>query len=177
MAAAALLADHPIDDLQIHNRGIGGNKVWQLEERWQTDCLDLKPDLLSILIGVNDTWHGQNDPALRVSLEQYDRVYRKLLDDARSLSPEIRLVLCEPFTLRVGAVTDSWFPEIDERRAIVKGLADEHRARFVPFQSLFDDLAQRAAKDYWLRDGVHPTLAGHQQMARMWLAVVDGRGS
>ncbi|MBC8443132.1 SGNH/GDSL hydrolase family protein [PVC group bacterium] len=172
MAAAALLAARPSDGLQIHNRGVGGNKVWQLEERWQTDCLDLKPNLLSVLIGVNDTWHGQNDPALRVPMDQYERVYRKLLDDAKDANPEIRLVLCEPFTLRVGAVTDSWFPEIDDRRAIVKRIAEDYAALFVPFQSLFDDLAQKAPKDYWLRDGVHPTLAGHQQIARMWLDTV-----
>ena len=65
MTASALLAKHPDKNLRIYNRGIGGNKVWQLEERWQRDCLALEPDLLSILIGVNDTWHGQNDPALR----------------------------------------------------------------------------------------------------------------
>ncbi len=171
--AAMLRAKHPGENLRIYNRGISGNKVWQLQERWGPDCLDLKPDVLSILIGVNDTWHGQNDPALRVPLDKYERVYREILDAARQANPDLRLVLCEPFVLKCGAVTDAWFPEIDQRREIVKRLADEYDAVFVAFQSLFDELAGQAEPTYWLSDGVHPTLAGHMQMAWKWMDAVE----
>jgi len=172
MAGSALLAQCPEANLQVLNRGVGGDKIWQLEERWQADCIDLKPNLLSILIGVNDTWHGQNDPALAVPLDKYDRIYRKILDDAKAALPALKLVICEPFTLMTGAVTESWFPEIDERRAIAKQIAADYDAIFVPFQAMFDDLAKRAAKDYWLRDGVHPTLAGHSAMSKLWMETV-----
>jgi len=173
LIASVLLAKRPRDGLQIYNRGVSGNKVWQLAERWQQDCLDLRPNVLSVLVGVNDTWHGQKDPSLRVPLDRYERTYRKLLDDAKQMNPDMRLVLCEPFTLRTGAVTDSWFPEIDDRRAIAKQIAGDYGAAFVPFQQMFDDLARKAPKDYWLADGVHPTLAGHQQMAMKWLETVE----
>lgn len=174
MITSSLLADRPGDNVKCYNRGISGNKIWELEELWKTDCLDLKPDVLSILIGVNDTWHGQRNPELRVPLDRYERIYRKLLDEVKRVNQNVRLVLCEPFTLRTGVVTDSWFPEIDQRRAIVKRIAGEYRAVFVDFQSMFDEAATRAPEEYWLGDGVHPTLAGHQQMARKWLNKVNG---
>jgi lysophospholipase L1-like esterase len=172
LAAARLLSQRPDDNLRILNRGISGNKIWELQERWQQDCLDLEPDVLSILVGVNDTWHGQTDPQLRVPLDRYEAIYRKLLDDARAANPALRLVLCEPFTLLTGAVTASWFPEIDQRREIVSRTAADYDAVFVPFQALFDRLAAAAPKPYWLGDGVHPTLSGHQQMADLWVQTV-----
>ncbi len=171
-AASMLLAKHSDKNLQVHNRGNSGNKVWQLEERWQVDCLALEPNVLSVLIGVNDTWHGQKDPELRVPLDVYEQTYRKLLDDAKAAKPDLRIVICEPFTLKVGAVTDSWFPEIDQRREIAKRIADDYAATFVPFQSLFDKLAEQAPMAYWLRDGVHPTIAGHMQMAWAWMEAI-----
>lgn len=172
LASARLLAERPGDNLRILNRGISGNKILELEERWRDDCLDLKPDLLSILIGVNDTWHGQGNPELRVPLDRYEDIYRKLLHAARSAMPDLRLVLCEPFTLLTGAVTEGWFPEIDQRREIVSRIAADYGAVFVPFQALFDKLAAEAPKPYWLGDGVHPTLPGHQQMADLWVQTV-----
>lgn len=171
--ASLLLARRADLNLTIYNRGVSGNKVWQLAERWQGDCLQLKPALVSILIGVNDTWHGQSNPADLVTLERYEKVYRQLLKDTQAGLPGVKLVLCEPFVLRCGAVTDKWFPEIDQRRAIVKQLAGEFGAVFVPFQAAFDQaLSLQPRKEYWLPDGVHPSIAGHALMSETWLKSV-----
>lgn len=171
--AARLLADHPGQQLKLFNRGISGNKVTDLADRWQADCLDLKPDVLSLLIGVNDIWHGKTG-GVGVPLPKFERVYRNLLNQAATTLEPLRLILCEPFVLRVGAVDDSWFPEFDHRRAVVRQLAEEFDAVFVPFQRCFDDAIEAAPPAYWAHDGVHPTVAGHMRMSRCWLDTVQG---
>ena len=173
--ATMLLAQY--EDLQIHNRGISGNRVTSMRDRWQADCLDLKPDVLSILIGVNDTWHGvaSGTPENGVGLEAFDTVLRKLIATTRDALPNLKLVLCEPFTTEAGAVLSMHFhPDIDDRRAIVRAIAKDHADVFVPFQEMFDALCTQAAPDAWAGDGVHPTPDGHQQMAEFWMKCVCG---
>ncbi|MDB6022678.1 MAG: Lipolytic protein family [Pedosphaera sp.] len=174
LAAAELLVDRPKDDLKVFNRGISGNKVYQLAERWQADCLDLKPDVLSILIGVNDIWHKLNGQ-YQGTVEIYEHDYRALLDRTLKALPKVKLVICEPFVLRCGAVSDKWFPEFDTYRAAAKRVAQSCKAVFIPFQSMFDDAVQYAPPEHWAKDGVHPTPAGASLMAHNWLKAVGGK--
>ena len=173
LAAAQLLVDRPADDLRIFNRGISGNKVFQLAERWQMDCLDLRPDVLSILIGVNDFWHTQ-DPKLgyKGTVEIYERDYLALVERTQQALPKVKLVVCEPFVLRCGAVKDSWLPEFGKYRAAARRVADKARAAFVPFQAMFDAAIKFAPPEYWAADGVHPSAAGAALMAHFWLKAV-----
>lgn len=173
LAAAQLLVDRPADELRIFNRGISGHKVFQLAERWQADCLDLKPDVLSILIGVNDIWHSL-DPRLNYkgTVEIYERDYHALVEGTLKALPKVKLVICEPFVLRCGAVKDSWFPEFDKYRAAAKRVADKQRATFVPFQAMFDAAIKFAPPEHWAGDGVHPSPAGAALMAHFWLKAV-----
>lgn len=169
-AAAAMLTAGDAD-LRVYNRGISGNKVFQLRDRWQQDCLDLKPDLVSILIGVNDIWHKRNGN-YDGTVEIYERDYDALLQRTRDALPGVRLVVCEPFVLRCGAVDDSWFPEFDTYRAAARRVADKHGATFVPFQQMFDDALALAPAEHWAKDGVHPSAAGAALMAQTWRRVV-----
>lgn len=175
LAAACILTDAAPDGVQVFNRGISGNKVFQLAERWQPDCIDLAPDVVSILIGVNDIWHTRNGnydgtPAV------YERDYDALLQRTREALPEVQLVVCEPFVLKCGAVDDSWFPEFDAYRAASRRVADKHGATFVPFHSMFEQALARRPAEHWARDGVHPSRAGAALMAKTWLeAVRKGR--
>ncbi len=169
--AAALLAARPADELKFLNRGISGNRVVDLAARIKSDTINLKPDVLSILIGVNDTWHefgGQNG----VAVPKFERVYREFLAEVREFLPKIRFVLCEPFVLNCGVVTKDWVAEMDQRRTVTKKLAKEFGAVFVPFQSMFDAAVKEAPPAYWAGDGVHPTIAGHQRMTQAWLKAV-----
>ena len=168
LAGAALLSAHARDGWVVENRGISGDKVTDLENRWEADALAREPDLLSILIGVNDTWHGMPGGRGGVGLEAYEAAYRRILDRTREALPRTRLVLGEPFALRCGAVTADWFPELDHRRAVVRRLAGDYDATLVPFQSVFDEAVDEAEPSYWAADGVHPTAAGHARMARAW---------
>jgi lysophospholipase L1-like esterase len=173
LAAAQLIIDRQEDNLKIFNRGISGNKVYQLAERWQADCLGLKPNVLSILIGVNDFWH-KHKHNYDGTLEKYEADYHDLLVHTREQLPEVKLVVCEPFVLKAGAVDETWFPEFDRYRAAARRVANEADAVFVPFQSLFDQAAHLAPAAHWAADGVHPTVHGAALMAHWWLNATSG---
>lgn len=168
LAAVDLLVDRTGDGLKIFNRGISGHKVFQLAERWQSDCLDLKPNVLSILIGVNDIWHKLNGN-FAGTVESYEQGFAALLKRTKDALPDVKLVICEPFVLKCGAVNEKWFPEFDERRAAAKRVADDAGAAWAPFQTMFDEAVAAGTKpNYWAGDGVHPSMAGHSLMAQQW---------
>jgi lysophospholipase L1-like esterase len=171
--AAYMLRQRPADNLQFYNRGISGNRIVDLYARWRVDAINLKPDVISILVGVNDTWHAfkaQNG----VEPERYAMVYRMLLDYTRQQLPDVQFVLCEPFVLQCGEVTEAWIGEMGQRQQIVRRLADEFGAQFVPFQSALNEVLELAPAEYWLADGVHPTPAGHRVLAECWIETVTG---
>ena len=172
LAASGLLVERPGDGLRVFNRGISGNKVFQLRDRWDRDCLALAPDVLSILIGVNDVWHARNG-GYDGTVETYERDYDALLERTRAALPAVELVVCEPFVLRCGNVDDSWFPEFDRYRAAARRVADAHRATWVGFQAMFDQATRYASPEHWAPDGVHPSAAGAALMARTWLRAVE----
>ncbi len=172
MAAAGLLTARPDDDLQLFNRGISGNKVPQLAARWEEDCIDLKPNVLSILIGVNDLWHKQNGN-YDGTIESYETGYRELLKRTKAALPSIKLVLCEPFLLNCGAVKEEWFGEFDQMRAIAKQLSEEFGTVFVPFHQIFERATAYAPPEFWAADGVHATPHGAALMSHHWLEAVN----
>jgi lysophospholipase L1-like esterase len=171
LAASQLLVDRPSDQLKIFNRGISGHKIPQLDARWQADCIDLKPDILSILIGVNDIWHKLNG-SYTGTPETYESGYLALVERTLKALPDVKLVICEPFVLRCGAVKDNWFPEFDAYRAAAKKVAGTFHATFVPFQTMFDEAAKLTPPEHWAKDGVHPSTFGASLMAHNWLKAV-----
>jgi lysophospholipase L1-like esterase len=167
LVASAALAAHPDRGLRFYNRGISGNKVPDLTARWAADTVALAPDVLSILIGVNDFWHKLTG-GYTGTVEDYEHQYVTLLDETRRSLPRVRLMVLEPFVLHCGAVDNRWFPEFDQRRAAAARVAQHAAATFVPLQAAFDDLSRRPAPEYWAADGVHPTPAGHAVIAERW---------
>jgi lysophospholipase L1-like esterase len=156
-------------NLVFMNRGISGNRVSDLASRWQTDTIDLKPDVLSILIGVNDLGAG-------VTAQEYERQYDQLLANTIKALPNVKLVLCEPFGLPVGGKKENWEKyraDLAVRQAVVVKLGVRYHAPVVHFQKVFDAATKRAPADYWIWDGVHPTYSGHQLMADEWIRVVQ----
>ncbi|MFI5232864.1 MAG: SGNH/GDSL hydrolase family protein [Gemmatimonadales bacterium] len=171
LAASGILRAHPDGGLRVFNRGVSGDKVPELQARWETDAIALKPDILSILVGVNDLWHklmGNSNG----TVADYESQYNALLDGTKAALPQIRLVILEPFVLVTGAVDARWFPEFDERRTAAARVAQRAGAAFIPLQAMFVQLAKSAPPSYWLTDGVHPTIAGHAAIAERWRAVV-----
>jgi len=169
LAAAAILEKYPELNIKIYNRGISGNKVYQLTERWDNDCLDLKPGIISILIGVNDIWHKLTGN-YNGTPDIYRNDYIALLERTRKALPDVKLIICEPFGVTgVKAVDDKWYPEFYEYQKAAREIADKFGAVFIPFQKIYDDAVKLAPGSYWTPDGVHPSLAGAQLMAAAWL--------
>jgi lysophospholipase L1-like esterase len=166
-------ADFPERQWRFINRGASGNTVSDLAARWEADTLALKPDVVSVLIGVNDVGRGlgANEPFL---IDQFERVYDQLLAETVAALPKVKLVLGEPFFAPGHATTprmDEWQAAMKALRASVERLGAKYRAPVVHFQKVFDDAAKRAPIDYWIWDGIHPTCAGHQLMADEWRRV------
>ena len=157
-------------EYEVLNGGISGNRVVDLLARWKKDCLNLKPDVLTILIGVNDVWHELNWQN-GVSAELFEEIYNILLRETKKALPETRLVLMGAY-LTHGAATDAdwdrFAKEVALRREITKRLAEVYHAEFIDLQKLFDDALETAPASHWTADGVHPTVAGHKLIAEEW---------
>ena len=167
--SARLLADNGGKNLQIYNRGISGNKVYQLRERWEKDCLNLNPDVLSILIGVNDYWHKKNNN-YEGDLAKYNADYRDLIAYTKKHLPAVKIIICEPFIIAGGtALDETWESEFSGYRNVAKQIAKDYNTSFVPFQKIFNEALKKAPAAYWGADGVHPSMAGAQLMAQAWL--------
>ena len=172
LAASGLLLKNAEKDLKIYNKGISGNKVFQLADRWDADCLAIKPDVLSILVGVNDYWHTLSGN-YKGTIQTYRQDYGNLLDRTKQQLPDVQLIIGEPFAVTgVKAVNDKWFPAFNEYRAVAREIADKYQAAFIPYQAIFDKAQKSAPGAYWTKDGVHPSVAGAQLMAEAWLQCV-----
>jgi lysophospholipase L1-like esterase len=167
LVASAVLAARPASGMRFYNRGVSGNKVPDLQQRWTTDTVDLHPDVLSVLIGVNDFWH-KLDHGYNGTVQDYEEQYTALLVETRRVLPHVHVIVLEPFVLRTGAVDARWFPEFDQRRAVAARVATRARATFVPLQSTFNQRVRTAPPAFWAADGVHPTPAGHAVIAESW---------
>jgi lysophospholipase L1-like esterase len=170
LIAAKEAAYYPGRAVTFINRGISGNTSEDLAGRWQTDTLDLKPDVLSILIGVNDVGHKLKAGDLFL-IEDYAKTYGGLLAEAVQSAPEVKLILGEPF-FAAGTATAADFEQrraaMEEMRGVVGKLGEIYHAPVVRYQRMFDEAGRRAAVEYWIWDGIHPTFAGHQIMADEW---------
>jgi lysophospholipase L1-like esterase len=169
LAAAAILKHSAGKNINIFNKGISGNKVYQLADRWEEDCLQIKPTVLSILIGVNDFWHAI-DGKYAGTIEIYRKDLTALLSRTKEKLPDVKLIIGEPFAIiGVKSVTEKWYPAFNEYRAVAKEISENFKAAFIPYQSIFDQAQKVAPGAYWTADGVHPSLAGCQLMADAWL--------
>ncbi|MGC9451164.1 MAG: SGNH/GDSL hydrolase family protein [Oceanipulchritudo sp.] len=166
----------PENRWRIINRGLSGNKVTQLCGRWQVDTLNHRPDILSILIGVNDVWHGLPGDGKEyngVNPVHFERTYRLLLDFTMETLPKVKLILGEPFLLKGTAWTGEFADGVAERQAIVKRIAKDFDAGFVRYQSAFDKALDDMRVDDLAPDGVHPTNLGNTVMADAWMQVFE----
>lgn len=175
LIASRLWYNFPEKEFHFLNRGISGNKVVDLVSRWQNDTINLEPQVLSILIGINDTSALLNGD-VNFSSTKYEEGYRALLQQTKERLPNVQFVLCEPFVLPVGKVKDRWeeyLKETEKQREIVSRLSSEFDAVLVKFQDAFNRALSKAHAEYWIWDGIHPMPAGHELMAREWISAVS----
>jgi lysophospholipase L1-like esterase len=174
LATAELLYRYPAKNLKCYNRAVTGNKVYQLAERWETDCLDLKPTILSILVGVNDFWHTLTN-GYKGTVQTYRDDYKALLDRTKQALPDVKLIIGEPYAvIGVKSVDDKWYPAFNDYRQAAREIAASYGAVLIPYQDIFDKAQKSAPGSYWTADGVHPSLAGARLMAEAWLQTIKG---
>jgi lysophospholipase L1-like esterase len=172
ICSALLAARHPELHLRFTNTGISGNRIYDLEHRLGADLLDRRPTVVSILIGINDTWR-RYDSDLPSPVADFEACYRRMLAAIRD-GLAARLVICEPFLLPTPPDRIAWREDLDPRIAAVRRVAVDFHATFVPLDGLFAAVACRAPMEAWLPDGVHPTPAAHALIAEAWLHAVTG---
>ena len=172
IAASEFLLKGADKNLKVYNKGISGNKVYQLAERWQKDCLDLKPTVVSIHIGVNDFWHTLTNKYTG-TIKTYKDDYAALLNRTKEQLPGVQFIIGEPFAVSgIKSVDEKWYPAFNDYRTAAREIANQFNAVFIPYQSVFDKAQQSAPGVYWTYDGVHPSLAGARLMAEAWFQTV-----
>ncbi|MBN2166328.1 MAG: SGNH/GDSL hydrolase family protein [Marinilabiliaceae bacterium] len=175
MIAARLWFDYPEMDYSFFNRGISGNTIEDLNNRWVEDAIALKPTILSILIGINDVY-GIVKGYLKQTLYEFEQQYRQLIILTKKELSQTTIVLCEPFILpggRVDEKSDIWQKETRARAGVISNLAKEFNLIFLPLQKSFSDACNAAPAKHWIWDGIHPMPGGHELIAREWLKVVS----
>lgn len=169
---AFLTGKHP-KEYEVLNRGISGNRIVDLYSRIKADVWNLNPDMLSILIGINDIWHeicGGNG----VDIVRWEKVYRMLIEDTLKVLPDLKIVIMEPFVLKGKATEENFdrFSEVKEYAKIAKKIAQDYKCKFVPLQEKLDKAAEKYGAEYCLEDGVHPAVGGAYLIAEEWLKTV-----
>ena len=162
--------EHP-GEYTFFNRGISGNRVVDVYARIKSDIINLKPDVMSILIGVNDVWHEVSKEN-GVDAEKYFKIYSMMIEEIKAALPDIKIMILEPFVLKGTATEEAWDvfrPEVEKRAVKARMIAEKFDLPFISLQDKFDAAAKLAPADYWLRDGVHPTTQGHELIKREWL--------
>lgn len=156
---------------EFYNRGIGGNRLVDVYARIKTDIIQLKPDIMSILIGINDVWseiRWENGS----SPEKYYKLYSMLIEEVKEALPDIKIMILEPFVLHGEATNEHWERFRSETEALAKKaaqIAEKYNLPFIPLQHLFDEAYKKAPEGYWLGDGVHPSAPGHEIIKREWI--------
>ena len=176
LVTSKLLADNPTK-YEIITRGNSGNRVVDLYARIKKDVWNECPDILSILIGVNDVWHELSENPNGVELARWEKVYRMLIEDTRERLPNTKIMILEPFVLH-GRATDfddkyEDFQQVKSYAAKARELAEEYGLTFVPLQEKFDEAAEKYGEQYYLYDGVHPDVAGAALIAGEWLKAFE----
>jgi len=171
--AAQHLYANPGCDMRFINKGIAGNRVKDLYCRLHDDVIVQKPDVVSIMIGINEVWCKQNATG-EVEPARFAFTYRAILDEIKEKLGDIPIVIIEPFCLPNKGLTgghDTWAQLLTPLQGISKSIADEYNHHFVPMQEEFNKLLTQAPAEYWLWDGIHPLSAGHMAIAKAWIAV------
>lgn len=170
LVKASLGYENP-GEYEFINKGVSGDRIVDVYARIKRDIINYHPDVMSLLIGVNDVWHDvlfQNG----VDADKYFRIYDMLISEIREALPDIKIMIMEPFVLRASATDEKWDlfdEEVKKRAKMARKIAEKYSLPFIELQAGFDALSEKTSTSYWLCDGVHPTPMGHEYIKRKWL--------
>ena len=172
MAAGVLAMEKP-GEYEFTNKGISGNRIVDLYSRIKCDCWNLKPDYISILMGVNDVWHEQ-ECKNGVEEKRFDHMYRTLIEETFERLPDCKIMLMEPFiypgyTMGTDADMDELRVGVEALAKVVRKIAEDFNLVFIPLQAELDEMAKKYGYKVWAEDGVHPSVEGNALLAKRWL--------
>lgn len=163
---------YPELGVKFINRGISGNRTADLVERWTDDCINLKPDVVSILIGVNDTWRRYDSNDITTADEYYNN-FKEVLKRTRLELENTQIIILEPFLMPYPQDRLAWREDLDPKIQKARQLAREFDAIYIPFDGIFAQNSVVVEPSFWAADGVHPTAVGHALIARYWIDAVE----
>ena len=169
IVASNLFKEDPTE-YEILNRGTGGNRIVDLYARIKSDVWNETPDVISILIGINDVWHEITNKN-GVDIQRFEKIYSMIIEETLIELPNVRIMLLEPFFLK-GSATESEYKKFDilkDYSKVVKKLSEKYNLCFVPLQNKFNEFADRFGVKEYLYDGIHPNVAGATLIADEWL--------
>lgn len=178
LCAAYYQNNYPEREYLFFNRGISGNTLDDLEDRWEEDVIQINPDVLSVLIGTNDAGkYVQSTEREPFDFEGWEKKYRALLDRTLQANPKVKLVLASPFIANTGSMRkDTTFAQrnsmVRQYASIVERIAKDYKAVYLPYDQMYDEIFKTCPTSedtYWIWDGIHPTAAAHGRMAKMWM--------
>jgi acyl-CoA thioesterase I len=166
LASAWLSALYPEYHMKFYNRGVSGNRVRDLRHRWKKDCLELRPNLVSILIGVNDiNWKA-------TSTESFQSDYQSILEQTQQLN--CKIILLEPFLVHSNGSFLKLNEELNKKIEVIRELSREFETKLIPLNDIFMNVCNKSPPSFWSLDGAHPTLAGHALISQSWIkSVID----
>lgn len=170
MVAGELSLENP-GSYNFVNRGISGNRTVDLYARIKEDMWNINPDVISLLIGVNDVLHDVHN-CNGVDARRFEAVYSMIIEDTKKALPNTKIMLLEPF-VAVGSLTEANWDfikkEVSLRGEIVKKISEKHKLIFIPLQEKFDEATKLCDTSCWIGDGVHPTVAGQTIIKNEWI--------
>ncbi len=163
------------------NRGIAGNRIVDVYARIKKDIINLKPDVMSLLIGVNDVWQEftrQNG----VDAQKYEMIYELLLSEIRAALPELKIIILGSYVENGARIIEEGFDYaalrkgVEQRAAIAKKIAEKYSYPFVDLQAKFDAALERGPMERFTKDGIHPVTGGAELIKRAWLEAFEQLG-
>ncbi|KPM47082.1 hypothetical protein AFM12_16390 [Jiulongibacter sediminis] len=177
--ASRLGAKYPEKDLSFVNRGISGNTVIDLQNRWVEDCLEHQPEVLTIMVGINDFYYQLKENRADCTPQNYEKVYRKLLIETKSKLPGVELVIMSPFLLPIGKAHGLMYAShktlFEQYHKASQQVAADFGATFIDLQKMYLEEARIPNFEYWIWDGIHPTYSGHELLTQAWFRATGYR--
>ena len=182
MVKGELGCEYP-GEYEFINKGISGNRIVDVYARIKKDIINLKPEYLSLLIGVNDVWHELGGKHNGVAADKFEKIYDMLITEILEALPNVKIMIMEPFVLEAEKTAateaeperwDCFRTEVPLRAAAAKRIAEKYGLSFIALQDKFNEACKLAPASYWLRDGVHPTPMGHWIIKNEWIKAFRG---
>lgn len=154
----------PDNRVQIVNRGVSGDKIRDLLERYDEDLLAVKPNVISLMIGINDTWHDFPDG--NTPVDRFEKEYETLLRQLKADLPQTKLLILEQFAILSNPERSAWRDDLAEKRAVTRRLAEKYADHFIPIFDRMEEAERGGLPGTALAaDGVHPAPTGHALIA------------